>query len=729
MRREPIEPDCRPTVMTESSFDLAEFLRSQRDRVVSQFVTAVARTALPPRGLSRSMLADHIPAFLEEIAAELSRLRATRSSQEVVDTSAPARQHGEQRWAVGYDLEALIREYGLLRHCIIHAAKEAGVAISIDELEIIAKCLSVGAAEATTEYVKYRDRQLDAQRENLVFLAEAGQLLSSSLDYRSTLRRLTALVVPRLADCCAIHIEGTEVSDMPIAHVEPSKIDIVREVYRRFPPPEMRYGVPEAGRTEQAHMAEVAGERLEDMAQGPEHLALLEQLDVCSWMVVPLRVQGHVFGALGLMFSESRRSYTDQDLILATELANRAAVAIDNARLYDLSQQERSRVESALRAKDEFVAVVSHELRTPLMSILGFARMLRSGKLDELKKQRAYEIIERNADAQNRLVGDLLDISRSMAGLLRIHPSQVDLCDVIDMTIEGVRPAAEAKRIRIDVDLDRENAVLRGDPNRLQQVLWNLLSNAVKFTPKNGMVRVTLRRVESDIVLSVTDDGTGIDPAFLPHVFEAFRQSDASRSRSHGGLGIGLSIVRQIVELHGGSIEAESAGQGRGATFTVRLPVSPLIATVQGVSRAPVTVAEPAGAVLPSGHTDIRVLVVEDEADARELLAYMLQSCGMEVRLAASAAEGIDALEHFTPHVLLSDIGMAREDGYAFIRQVRTLASEEKRAIPAIALTAFARNEDRTRALTAGFNLHMAKPVEPSALVNAVLELAGPLMT
>jgi signal transduction histidine kinase/CheY-like chemotaxis protein len=713
--------------MTDSALDLSQLLREQRDRIVSLFVTEVQRTALPPLGVSRSMLTDDIPTFLDEIADELDRLPGARTSQEVVDTSAPARQHGEQRWGLGYDLEALLREYGVLRHCIVQTAKEAGVRISLDEFDVLAKCLSVGVAEAATEYIKYRDEELNAQKANLVFLAEAGQLLSSSLDYRSTLSRLTALIVPRLADCCAIHIEGSGIDELPVAHVDPAKAEIVREIYRRFPlPPETAYVWPELHRSKDAQvMGDITPELLEDIAQSPEHLELLRQLNVCSWMVVPLRVQNHVFGALGLTYSDSRRRYTDQDLLLATELANRAAVAIDNARLYDLSQQERSKVEAALRAKDEFVAVVSHELRTPLMSILGWVRLLRSSKLDESKKARAFEIIERNADAQNRLVADLLDISRSITGLLRINPSQLNLCDVIDITVEGVRPAADAKRIRIEVELDREHGVLRGDPDRLQQVVWNLLVNAVKFTPKGGAVRVTLRRVESDLELTVADNGIGIEPNFLPHVFEAFRQAEASLSRSHGGLGLGLSIVKQIVELHGGSIAARSTGNGQGATFVVRLPVSPLISTALGVSRVPVTAAEGSHRQLPSGLTGISVLVVEDEPDARELLAYVLESCGMEVRLAASAAEAMQELERFAPTVILSDIGMAREDGYSLIRQIRTHTSEQKRGIPAIALTAFARNEDRTRALTAGFNLHMAKPVEPSALVDAVLELAG----
>jgi signal transduction histidine kinase/CheY-like chemotaxis protein len=432
-----------------------------------------------------------------------------------------------------------------------------------------------------------------------------------------------------------------------------------------------------------------------------------------------------MFGALTLAFSDSGRCYRQDDLVLAGEVARRAAVAIDNARLYELSQKERSRVEAATRVKDEFVAMVSHELRTPLHAILGWLRLMRGGVLPETKREHALDVIERNAKAQSQLVDDLLDISRFVTGKIRIDPSQLDLSNVVDMAIEGVRPAADAKRIQIDVDLDRGDGVMRGDGDRLQQVMWNLLANATKFTPKNGVVSVRLRRIESDLEVTVADNGKGIEASFLPHVFESFRQSDTSLSRSHGGFGIGLSIAKHIVELHGGSIEARSPGLGQGSTFIVRLPVSPLLSTTLGISRGPATKPESASVSLPVGLEGIRVLVVDDEPDARELVAYVLETCGVEVRVAASAAAALTELQSYRPHVVISDIGMPNEDGYALIRSIRTLVSEETKNIPAIALTAFARNEDRTRALVEGFNLHLVKPVEPAALVKAVIDLAG----
>jgi signal transduction histidine kinase/CheY-like chemotaxis protein len=501
----------------------------------------------------------------------------------------------------------------------------------------------------------------------------------------------------------------------------------LREILRRFPPdPSSDFGHPAVLRTGTSQLTEeMPAGTLERIARSPEHLALLRQLAPRSLIIVPLRVQSTIFGAITLAWSESPRRYGPADLALMEELARRAAVAIDNAHLYASSQNERSRVEAATRAKDEFVAMVSHELRTPLNSILGWLQLIRNGSLPEGKREYALDVSIRNAKALDHLVGDLLDISRVITGKIRINPSQVDLNDVVEMAIEGVRPAAEAKRIRLVVDIDGDNAVMRGDGDRLQQVVWNLLANAVKFSLKEGVVGIRVGRAASDLELTVVDNGAGIAADFLPHVFESFRQFEGGTTRAHGGLGIGLSIAKHIVELHGGSIEARSPGPGQGATFVVRLPISPLVSTTLGVSRVPATKAQGAATAPPVGLDGIRVLVVDDEPDARELVAYLLEMSGIEVRAAASVAEALKELQTYTPDVIVSDIGMPDEDGYFLIRRIRTLAAEDKKNIPAIALTAFARNEDRTRALVEGFNVHMAKPVEPTALVRAVAELAG----
>jgi signal transduction histidine kinase/CheY-like chemotaxis protein len=708
--------------------NLVQILRDERDRIVARFVAEVKKE-LSPAGVPRSLLVDHIPKFLDEIVAELTRLTSLRMSQDAIDTNQTARQHGEQRWALNYDLEAVIREYGILRHCMLLTAKEAGAQLSIDDFDILAKCLSVGVTEAATEYIRYRDAQLNAQKGRLQFLAEAGQLLSSSLDYRSTLNRLTALLVPRIADWCVVHLEGQDAHEMPLAHADPAKAGLLRRIYQHHPLPEdSPHGYPAVARTGEPRLvAAIPPSLLETIAANAEHLGLLRELNPCSWIVMPLRIQGNMFGALTLGHSDSGRHYDEADLELVADIAGRAAVAIDNAGLYDLAQAERSRVEAATRAKDEFVAMVSHELRTPLNVIIGWLKLVRSGSLDESTRAHAFEVIERNAEAQNKIVADLLDISRVITGKLRVQPSQVDLGNVVDMVIEGIRPAAEAKRIRIEARLDRDNSVLRGDAERLQQVVWNVLANGIKFTAKDGVVSVQLVRVESDIELTVKDSGEGIAGEFLPHVFESFRQYDGGTSRVHGGLGIGLSIAKHIVELHGGSIRAHSQGRGLGSTFVIRLPVSPVVSTTLGIPRVPATKPPASSAPMPDVLQGIRVLVVDDDSDARELVAYVLETCGMEVRTAGSASAALIELSRYTPHVILSDIGMPEVDGYALIRSIRTHPDEAKRSIPAIALTAFARNEDRTRALVEGFNRHMAKPVEPSALVAAIGEVAGGL--
>ncbi len=709
--------------------DLAELLRTERDQIVACFVTEVAREALTPPGLSRSLLTDHIPKFLDEIAAELNEATALRDDQDALDTSAVARRHGEQRWTLGYDLEALIREYGVLRHCILQAAKGRGVSPSIDEFDVLAKCLSVGVSEAVKEYVEYRDDQVNAKNGSLEFLARAGELLTSSLDYRSTLRHLTALLVPHLADFCVVHLENFGPDDMPIAHVDPEKVALVRELFQRFPlSSEAAYGHPYVVRTGEAQLiAELEPRLFEAAADNDAHVALLRRLGACSWLVVPLLAHGHVFGALTLGHSDSLRRHDASDLMLANEVARRAATAIDNARLYELSQDERSRVEAATRAKDEFVSVVSHELRTPLNSILGWIRLVRGGTLDDFKREYAFDVIERNAETQSRLVADLLDISRVFTGKVRLNPAQVDLGTIVDLVIEGMLPAAEGKRIRIERNIDHDNGVVRGDGDRLEQVVWNLVGNGLKFTQKGGVVRVSLQRVDSDLKLEVADNGIGIEPSFLGHVFESFRQSDSSATRTHGGLGLGLSIAKHIVELHGGTIHAESAGHGLGAIFSVRLPVSPLVSSTLGVTRVPATKEPSTSTSLPKGLNGVRVLVVDDEPDARELVAYLLETSGMEVSVAGSAAEALTSLADHVPDVVVSDIGMPDEDGYSLIRSIRTLSDERRKGIPAVALTAFARNEDRTRALVEGFNLHMVKPVDPATLIAAVAELAAPV--
>ena len=705
---------------------LAQLLSSRRDDIVARFVSVLERREVAPPDTARSALVDHVPSFVDSLAAEVASHHRVGQREDPGDSSSAGRDHGADRFRHGYDLDAIVREYGVLRHAILDLAKEEGVAIGIDEFDVLAKCINVAVAEAVSEYARHRDEELAAKHSDITFLIETSELLGSSLDYQFTMTKLTRLVVPRLADWCAIHLEEGSVDDMPIAHTDPAKVEVLRDLYRRFPlPPDADYGWRKVCRTGVAELVPSAEPAFfAAHSVDPGQREAIQTLGTCSWLIVPLRVQNTVFGALTLAFSDSGRHYAATDLAIANELARRAAAAIDNAKLYLRSQAERSRVEAATRAKDEFVAMVSHELRTPLNAILGWTQLLRSGTLPAEKHAHALEVIERNAKSQSQLVADLLDVSRVITGTTRISVSRVDLADVVDIVLEGVRPAAEAKRITIEVDLERKGSVLRGDAERLQQVAWILLTNAVKFTAKGGTVGVRLRPVDSEIELVVADDGEGISPSFLPHVFETFRQSDGSSARQHGGLGVGLSIAKHLVELHGGSLRAASDGVGKGATFTMSLPTAPLAAvSIRPKSVAATKVVETE--LVPRGLDGLRVLVVDDEPDARELLGVLLETSGVEVALASSAAEALTALASFDADVVISDIGMPVEDGYSLIRSIRTLADEDKRNVPAIALTAYARNEDRTRALVEGFNHHMTKPVEPAALVAALVDLAG----
>ncbi len=717
------------TVARSMPVSLKELLIDYRDDIVTRFVNTVQGKELAPPGLASSVLVDHIPKFLDEILEELLGGDDVRFSHDAIDVSSTARRHGSQRWTLGYDLEAVVREYGILRHAILEAARMVGTTISIEEFDVLAKCLNVGIAEAATEFARYNDEQIAIQKADLEFLLEAGKLLSSSLDYRSTLTRLTRLIVPNLADWCVIHLEGVGAGAMPIAHIDPEKVAMLRETFERFPSPtSSSVGYPALLRSGESQMLEnVSDELLVQSAQSSEHLELLRKIGSCSFIVVPLRVQSTVFGAITLAYSESRRHFDVDDLRIAEELAGRAAAAIDNARLYELSQVERARVEAATRAKDEFVAMVSHELRTPLNAILGWMRLVRSGNLTQAKLEHAYGVIERNANAQSQLVADLLDISRVITGAIRINPSQVDFSNIVDIAVEDARMSLEAKRISLHVDMDRENALVRGDGDRLQQIVWNLLTNAVKFTAKDGAIHITLRRVESDIELVIVDNGIGIAADFLPHVFETFRQSDSTATRTYGGLGIGLSITKHLAELHGGTIEAISEGAGAGASFVVRVPVSPLVSSTLGVGKPPTATTPPTGDIGSFVDTlaDLRVLVVDDDDDARELLVVVLETCNVEVQAAGSARDALDALTRFHADVMVSDIGMPGEDGYSLIRSLRASTDKRVAATPAIALTAYARPEDRTKALLHGFNMHLTKPVAPTELLALIADLSG----
>jgi hypothetical protein len=435
-----------------------------------------------------------------------------------------------------------------------------------------------------------------------------------------------------------------------------------------------------------------------------------------SFLGAPILSPSGGNGWLYLTDKLDAEEFSEADERLAATLAAQAAVAYENARLY-------TEAEAANRAKDEFLATLSHELRTPLTAILGWARLLRTGNLPKGTAGGALETIERNAKAQSQLIDELLDVSRIVTGKLRLDTRPVELDRVIEAAVESVRPAARAKQIRLEVELGPLGGPLLGDAGRLQQVAWNLLSNAVKFTPDGGRVGVLLRRAGPHAEVTVEDTGQGIGAEFLPHVFDRFRQADGSTTRRHGGLGLGLAIARHLVELHGGAISADSEGEGRGSSFTVRLPLSAADAAGAGPQHTPEGVVSPPAR--PATLKGLRVLVVEDETDTRDFIAFALEGAGAEVKTAARAREALDTLEGWTPDVLVSDIGMPGEDGYAFIGEVRRREADSGGRLPAVALTAYASVEDRRRAISAGFQTHLAKPLDPAEMVAAVAKLAG----
>jgi signal transduction histidine kinase/ActR/RegA family two-component response regulator len=393
--------------------------------------------------------------------------------------------------------------------------------------------------------------------------------------------------------------------------------------------------------------------------------------------------------------------------------------------MLDRVQERTAELSQANRLKDEFLATLSHELRTPLNAILGWTRILRAAELPPQTRTRALESIERNAALQARLIEDLLEVSRIVTGKLHLHPQRTDLAAIVDAAVEIVQPAATAKNITVTTTVDRRPAMTAGDPDRLQQVIWNLLSNAVKFTPSGGRVDVRLAR-DNGYVLTVADNGIGIEPAMLQQMFQPFRQIDASPTREQGGLGLGLAIVRQLVEMHGGTVTARSEGAGTGTTFEVRLP-SVLPSEERRVKRR----AAPAGASASSPArllTGIHVLVVDDEDDARELLRTVFESYGATVTAADSAADALREVDRAVPHAIVSDIGMPLEDGFSLIRRIRTRPARTGGEVPAIALTAYASSADREAALAAGFQAHIAKPFEPEDVARLIHDLTRPAL-
>jgi PAS domain S-box-containing protein len=565
--------------------------------------------------------------------------------------------------------------------------------------------------------------------ESKSFLAEASNALASSLDYETTLATVVKLSVPYLADWCLIHVldENGRIKLLAVAHVDPAKAEEAKELENHYPQDSnARLGPPNVLRTGKPEFyPELQDSLLAEYASDEKHLNSLRRREMKSAMVVPMLARNRTLGAISFIIAETKRKYTKADLALAEDLAHRAAFAVDNALLYRDAQHASARAEEASRLKDEFLATVSHELRTPLNAILGWAHLLRAKKFDETTSARAMETIERNAKAQARIVEDILDVSRAITGKLRLEVQPVMLAPLIESALDAVRPAAEAKEIRLQPILDPRAGPVSGDPNRLQQIVWNILSNAVKFTPKGGRVVVRLERVNSHVEIVVSDTGQGIHADLLPFIFDRFRQGDSTTTRQHGGLGLGLAIVRHLVELHGGTVHADSPGYGGGASFTVSLPLIAIFSEHRIADRAYQEASITPPLEKASQLSGIKVMVVDDEPDTCEVLKVMLEQYGGHVRTCASSAEALETLKHWKPDVLVSDIEMPGEDGYRLIEKIRLLAPEQGGNIPALALTAYARVDDRIRALSAGYQMHLAKPAGPVELTVVIVSLAA----
>ena len=582
------------------------------------------------------------------------------------------------------------------------------------------------AGRVTRWFGTCTDIEDEKRSEDLLrFLADASVVLSGSLDYQTTLANVTRMAVPMIADWASVDMVEADgsIRRLAVSHVDPAKVQLAHELFRRWPPKaDDVSGVGQVIRTGKADLfAEITDALLRSTIEDPELLETVHALGLASWMSVPLTVRGKTLGAITFVSAESGRRFGAADLQVAEDLARRAGAAIDNAELYDSAVKARQVADDANRLKDEFLATVSHELRTPLNAMLGWTRMVRTGRLADEQRERALETIERNAVTQAQLIDDLLDVARIISGKLRLDVQSVEVPHLVENAVDALRIASDARKIEVVTALDPAAGQVVGDPHRLGQVLWNLLSNAIKFTDRGGRIHIVAERIDSSLRISVRDTGKGIALEFLPYVFERFKQQDGGTTRAHGGLGLGLAISRHIVELHGGTIAVHSKGEGHGSTFVVDLPLSPVRREARATSSR---LASSVGSETLASRPELiglKVLVVDDEQDARDLVRAILEQCGLIVMTAASVAEAMATIEADPPDLILSDIGMPGEDGYELMRRVR--AEPRSRAIPAAALTAYARAEDRRKALDAGFMMHLSKPVEAGELVAVMANL------
>ena len=582
----------------------------------------------------------------------------------------------------------------------------------------------VGASKVARDITE-RSRLMAEAREhasNTEKLSDAGVAVASTLDRDAIVQTVTDIATELTHAQFGAFFYNVHDPDSGNAYMLYTLSGASREAFARFPQPR-----PTAVFAPTFYGAGPV--RLDDLTQDPRYGQNAPyfgmppgHLPVRSYLGVPVKgVRGEVLG--GLFFGHSATgAFTEQHERLALGVAAWASVALENARLY-------ADARAANRMKDEFLAVLSHELRTPLNAIVGYSRLLRGGMLSADKATRGLETLERNATWLTQIVEDILDVSRIVSGKIRLDVQPVELPVIVDNAVATIQPAADAKGVRIQAIVDPNVGPVSGDPGRLQQVVWNLVSNAVKFTPRNGRVQVRLERVSSNVEIVVGDTGVGIQPDFLPYVFERFRQAEAGTTRKTGGLGIGLAIVRHIVEMHGGTVDASSPGEGQGATFRVRLPVMIVHPEARDTPREHPRAEQRAPLTELGDLTGIHVAAIDDEEDALTLLRVVLEAAGAEVTTFNSPALAAEHIAEVKPHVLVVDLGMPEMDGFELISRIRKSPNPSVRHLPAAALTAFARSEDRTKALRSGFEMHLAKPVDPGELVAAVAMLARRVKT
>lgn len=547
------------------------------------------------------------------------------------------------------------------------------------------------------------------------FLAEAGQVLNSTLDFSQILKNLNQIVIPELADWCIIHMLNPQgkIEQCAVSHQNPTQSKRAEKMHQQHPI--LMSSLSGPGKVIRTGEAELLSVVIFQSLKSDPMRHYMSTLRFKSYVAVPLRTRDRVIGCLELATIESKKKYAQADLELLEDLASRVSVAIENAQLYAEAQ-------TVNRIKDEFLATLSHELRTPLNVILGHAEILKT-EASQFGNDLALSVdaIYRNASIQNQIIGDLLDISGIITGKISFHPHLISPNEILTAAVESIRFTAEAKQINLKLITDGIAIKISGDATRFQQIIWNLLSNAVKFTPKGGSVSITSCKDSfSRFIIEVCDTGEGIDANFIPYVFDRFRQEDSSLTRRFGGLGLGLSIVRQLVELHGGSIQVQSAGKNKGSLFRVSFPESSEnVSRPLGENKTRFSITELNSASLDQ----IRILVLDDEPDTRDLMAQLLIRAGARIQLASSVIEAFEKYETFRPQIIISDIGLPFEDGYSFIQRVRAHERTTGEFTPAAALTAYAREEDKSKALSNGFQIHVSKPISGNELVQKIAEL------